>query len=333
MSLVRALVVVAWAGLAVVAAAHAQPPGGFAPQCSGSVDYGWPRFESRAELVKDERWATYYQRVYGELPTAYPVCVYDLEHINGSAFAAANLTGVRPVVADPTTVKPGDLYRQPILPGAYDDLAIYHPRWTPIPNHTWVEVMHTVFRTELTGMWVWTATGSGVWANVGRTYVFPTPVDVRQTHAEAIAFLREGCSVSISNKWPQQESDIFGLCAREKGIDSIQFEPTTGVEPWGTFNLVGLTEMVLANLDGDKTSGVANASDTPLRSGWRASKQCVCTNEPIADTCGLMAKPPFPIVAEEPRLCEIREKNLTKKCTQATCRPTFCKVNSTASLI
>ena len=39
-----------------------------------------------------------------------------------------------------------------------------------------------------------------------------------------------------------------------------------------------------------------------------------------------MPKPPFPIFAEEPRLCVVRENSLLSKCTQATCRPTVCKV-------
>ena len=64
-----------------------------------------------------------------------------------------------------------------------------------------------------------------------------------------------------------QESDIFGLCAREKGIDSIQFEPTQGHTPIGTFGLPGLTEIVLVNIDGDKTCGVEDPRNTPLRCG------------------------------------------------------------------
>ena len=159
---------------------------------------------------------------------------------------------------------------------------------------------------------------------VGKTLVFPSPSDPAQTHAAAIAFLREGCSATISNKWPQLESDIFGACARQKGYDSIQFEPTEGKTPLGTFGLTGLTEMVLVNLDGDKGCGTETPSETLLRAGWNASEQCCCANTPIADSCGLMAKPPKPIIFEQPRLCELREKSIKASCTEATCNSWTC---------
>ena len=76
----------------------------------------------------------------------------------------------------------------------------------------------------------------------------PTPADPSQTHAEAIAWARKGCSVKISSDWPLLESQIFGLCVREKGYGSVQFAPQQGQEPLGTFNLTGLTEMVLAGI-------------------------------------------------------------------------------------
>ena len=65
----------------------------------------------------------------------------------------------------------------------------------------------------------------------------PTPADPSQTHAEAIAWARKGCSVKISSDWPLLESQIFGLCVREKGYGSVQFAPQQGQEPLGTFNL------------------------------------------------------------------------------------------------
>ena len=51
------------------------PPANFEPRCA-SEDYGWPRFNSIEEL-RASKWAAYYTSVYGALPTAYPICVYD----------------------------------------------------------------------------------------------------------------------------------------------------------------------------------------------------------------------------------------------------------------
>ena len=124
------------------------------------------------------------------------------------------------------------------------------------------------------------------------------------------------------------ESDVFGLCAREKGYDSVQFEPSQGQVPWGTFTLAGLTEMVAVNIDGDKTCGVEQQESTPLRQGWRASKRCQCVNQPIPKTCGLMPTPPYPfnVTGEMPRLCKVREKSLKATCDPRVCGHYYCDV-------
>lgn len=294
----------------------------FEPSCASSVDYGWPRFQNLTELQADKRWSTYFKLVFGEVPSTFPVCTFDFWVLNETAYEKAGLSNTRTIISNPKTVKEGDLFRQ------NENLQIYHGKWEPAPNHSWVEVQHMVFPTEVDGMWVWRTRGSGVYANVGRTVVFPTPADTSQAHHDAIAFLSAGCSKKPAASWPQYESDVFGFCAREKGYDSIQFEPQQGTQPMGSFGLTGLTEMVLVNLVGKYNSGVLNASQTPLRSGWQASHQCQCDNEAIMPSCGLMPKPPFPysLIGESPRLCRLREKSRFAKCNPTTCRPTLCRV-------
>jgi len=290
----------------------------FEPSCVSDKDYGWPRFQNRSHLEADQAWATYFQVAYGELPQAYPVCVFDLWFLNPGAYIAAGLNGTRPLV-DASKVVEGDLYIALSLFG------IYHSTWAPLPSNTWFEVTHSVLPTEMVGAWVWRTHGSGIWGNTGRTLVFPSPSDPSQTHAEAIAFLKENCSVAISPKWPQLESDIFGLCAREKGIDSIQFEPQDGQVPLGTFNLTGLTEAVLVSVDGDKSCGVPEPSATPLRAGWQASRTCGCVNDPIPPACGLMPKPPPPMIREKPPLCELRAEDRSASCDPNACKPWSCE--------
>merc|ERR1711879_981205 len=102
-------------------------------------------------------------------------------------------------------------------------LQIYHEVYTPLPANTWAEIEHTSFGSELKGFWGGRFRGTGIWANTGNTIVFPNHNDPALNHAEAISFLTDGCSVPITSHWPRLESDIFGLCAREKGYDSIQF--------------------------------------------------------------------------------------------------------------
>ena len=295
--------------------------GQFLPNCVSDNDYGWPRFH-RVDELRNSSWSAYFTSVYGELPTQYPVCVYDFWRLDAQAYVEAGLNGTRPFV-DPGNVSEGDLF-------AYGELefGIYHNKWEPIPNNTWVEVTHSVLPTETMGAWVWNQRGSGVWYNTGRTVVFPTPSNPSQIHAEAIKWLREGCSHKISVFWPQLESDIFGACAREKGIDSIQFEPQQGEVPTGTFGITGRTEMVLVGVDGNETCGMANASATPLRSGWMASRVCDCQNEPIPDTCGLEPQPPpgVPGVFVHPPLCEVWKENHSNSCDPTTCGKWHCQV-------
>ena len=164
--------------------------------------------------MESSKWATYFKIVYGQqLPTEYPLSVYDAWSINAEAYLQAGLANetTHPIV-DPQHVKEGDLYE-----GGWGGLAIYHGQWDAASNNSWVEISHAVYPTELEGMWVWRRRGSGIYANVGRTKVFPTPADPSKIHREAIAFLSAGCSKKPSSDWPQMESDVFGFCAREKG--------------------------------------------------------------------------------------------------------------------
>ena len=309
-----------WTAIAVVSGDQ------FEPSCSSAADYGWPRFDSAAELRADRAWSSYFSAVYGELPdvSSFPVCMFDAHVINETAFNAAGLAGTRPLVNVTAALREGDLYPA-AAPGR---LGVYHADWAPLPNNSWTEIGHTVYPTELDGFWAWRARGSGVWANVGRTLVFPTPSDPTQVHAAAIAYISAGCSKQPSTSWPLLESDIFGFCAREKGIDSVQFKPQEGQIPVGTFGLAGQTEIVFTRLDGDHNCGTAHPSETLLHSGWRASSSCACKNLPIDPLCGLMAFPPpgLPAAAQEPKLCAAQAKNGSMACLGYRCSETTCVV-------
>ena len=256
------------------------------------------------------------------MPTVYPVCTFDLEALDTVAVGTfgLNKTGQLPTPKFPTAnLSDGDLFY-----GGQMGYQIFHEAlpWKPVPAHGWVEVTHTTLPTELMSYWAWRQKGSGVWFNVGKTMTFPSPADPQKTHAAAIAFLTANCSAKVSPHWPQMESDIFGQCAREKGFDSIQFEPTAGSKPWGSFGLAGLVELVLVNLDGDKVCGVAAPSKTLLRGGWLANRTCECENAPMAPHCGITGIncATMPGGSCMPRLCE------TWPCQFAhpPCRDTWC---------
>jgi hypothetical protein len=304
-------------------------PGG-QPSCTSLDDHHWPRFNDAAELADNKPWFEYLQAVYGDLPTSsFPICTFDFNVLRSSAPHTSHTVMNHTVMNVSSTLKDGDLFRSKVMGG----FQIYHETWQPAANDSWIEIAHAVYPTELEGMWVWNARGSGVWANVGRTIVFPTPVDPSKTHAEAIAYLRQGCSKTPSWEWPQLESDIFGFCAREKGIDSIQFQPQTGQVPTGTFGLTGVTEVVLVNLDGNKGCGVDDPSTTPLRQGWNAAKMCKCTNAPIPPLCGLMAFPPAGMLPSlvSPPLCAAQAANKSVACNGYLCSHTSCGLTSSST--
>jgi hypothetical protein len=298
----------------------------FEPWCTSTSDHGWPRFDSAAELAADAPWSAYFTAVYGVLPATsdYPVCTFDFRVLNATAYTAAGLEVSRPIVTNTSELKEGDLFRSFAGPG----YGIAHEVWSPLPNNTWTEVAHLVYPTELDGFWVWRTRGSGVWANVGRTIVFPTPADPSKIHADAIVFLVQGCSKQPSASWPQMESDIFGFCAREKGFDSVQFRPQDGEHPTGTFGLPGATEIVFTRLDGDENCGSADARDTLLRSGWLASSTCACANLPIDPLCGLMAFPPSSLKPSmvHPKRGAAQAQNESVACQGYHCTPTTCAV-------
>ena len=162
----------------------AQGSRAFEPRCRSDNDHGWPRFRSRVELEADRKWTAYFLGVYGELPTEFPICVFDMWNLDVRAYEAAGLGDSRPIIPYPfKPVRDGDLFEAETSPPTF---GIYHSTWAPVSNNTWVEVAHEVLPTELNGSWVWVTRGSGVWVNVGRTIVFPTPADPSQTHAEAM---------------------------------------------------------------------------------------------------------------------------------------------------
>eukprot|EP01063_Lacrimia_lanifica_P022186 TRINITY_DN29850_c0_g1_i1.p1 TRINITY_DN29850_c0_g1~~TRINITY_DN29850_c0_g1_i1.p1 ORF type:complete len:320 (+),score=61.74 TRINITY_DN29850_c0_g1_i1:67-1026(+) len=312
-------------GLAVLLGAAADESY-FEPQCASSVDYGWPRFENQTALEADTQWAAYFRQVYGELPDVYPVCVYDFSWLDQGAYKAAGLSGSRHVKtgAELQTLQEGDLFAAPNI-GVVAELHIYHGAWAPLPDNAWVEVTHAVLPSEVGAAWVWRQRGTGLWVNTGTTKVFPTPSNVSQTHQAAIAYLTANCTYPVHPEWPQAESDVFGGCAQEKGIDTVQFAPQDGQHPMGTFGLYGSTEMALSRFLGDSTCGTDTPSATLYKAGWRASRHCVCVNEPVDPNCGLMPFAPMGITPHPP-LCAAQARDPKVPCNALKCKLARCKL-------
>lgn len=202
-------------------------------------------------------------------------------------------------------------------------LMIYHSSYEPASANTWIEITHRQVPTELKGMWCWRMRGSGVWFNTGNTRTFPG-------HAEAGIFLQTGCSAKVHWAWPRQESDLYGSCAREKGYESIQFEPQS-LTPLSTWGAPGMTELVITGLDGQNNCGTADGSKTTLRSGWMASQQCDCETLEAPPRCGISTRAPmFPYFGySDPPLCAAQTGvHFWVPCDPSECKPTACKLPS-----
>lgn len=114
-----------------------------------------------------------------------------------------------------------------------------------------------------------------------------------------------------------------------EGIDSIQFGAQEGMTPIGMRGSqwdagdVGVTEMVLVNMDGKNVCGTDDASQTEFRSGWKASRQCDCENVELPDECGGFERWPIP---SDPPVCEKARIRFWAKCDPSTCPKTTCKL-------
>lgn len=136
---------------------------------------------------------------------------------------------------------------------------------------------HALYRLEAPvpfGCWFFTAKGTGVWANVGRS--------LRADSREHASALLNASAPVLSTDAPRVGNFLLGQdthwCSRalELGFDSIQVATSHG---GGSANFLGRSELVLcsgpcathANL-----CGGCPPSGVELRAGLRADRPCVC---------------------------------------------------------
>ena len=128
-------------------------------------------------------------------------------------------------------------------------------------NHTWYEVMRTAMSrktTEMPGSWYWAARGSGIWVNVGKTYV-----DADTGRGEAYWFFSHG--------GPR----VAQLAAQ--GYDSLQFPRLAGTRTY-TGQPVNNDRFELVMLRNASNQWLCGACADDLRAGWAHSRPCSCVN-------------------------------------------------------
>lgn len=252
-----------------------------------------------AERGQSLEWDAYLRRVYGEVdPPTYPV---DLGRLSW-------------LYHDGLPIKLAPVQRAPQCSGVYGHAWIspvgcpypssrigvfgafiqhYHPRdglrgpthlhgerrnsLLGVANHTWVEVQRTTTNhpLELCSFWYFHAPGSGVWWNVGRTYVatasegrneehwFPTPWTFDQGQ-----FVRRHSVLSCKG------SEALRRLIHD-GYDSLQIPDISGMGLTNHFEIIDLRHW---KLKGSNMSNVLKCSrgHDEYRSGFNASQRCSC---------------------------------------------------------
>jgi len=252
------------------------------PSCQDDSDHGWPRFENAAQILQS-KWHLYFMEVYGELPTHYPVCIFDFSMLYPEALSKAgidvNITTKTSGFVDGDLISDKEMHAGWSI--RHPALTLFHSKWQPVPSNTWFEIRHVALPWEVNGFWAYRARGSGIWVNSGNTIVLPDGNYLNGTlHVEASEFLAKLCP-DIHAK---DRDAIFGRCAHEAGYDSVQMTPDA-TKPWGSFGNIATTELVIPALEGRYSCGTPKGSDTPLRSGFAASHKCACETAPKTELC------------------------------------------------
>ena len=154
-----------------------------------------------------------------------------------------------------------------------------------VANHTWVEVQRTATNhpLELCSFWYFHAPGSGVWWNVGRTYVatasegraeehwFPTPRTF--DHGQ---FVRRHSVLSCKG------SEALRRLIHD-GYDSLQIPDISGMGLTNHFEIIDLRHWKLKG--GNHSTSKCSRSHDEYRSGFNASQSCSCYSiEPSENT-------------------------------------------------
>lgn len=265
-------------------------------QCQSESDYGWPRFSSQTELEASP-WGAYLREMYGALPQQYPFCTFDLWYINKYAKSFPAL-GITP---DPSKASHGNKINHTFHRGDYDDGDfydtdfgnwIYHSDVAVVPNNTWIEVQHALFKTETKAMWFTRSRGSNIWYNVGRSISF---ISDDGHNAAYDYFAARGCKYPVPPdppKGPLNCSDpkqveyclelaagrenAMAACAAAEGWESIQFASVPG-PIINTFGHVGWIELLSTSLRGNYSCGTPRGGmSAGFRYGWDAADPCDC---------------------------------------------------------
>lgn len=265
------------------------PPASNVQDLCAYGDGGWPVFNSYEDLANDSAWSTYFQSVYGSIPSdGYPICVGGFWFLYESKLSAAGISGYDSV--GKCSNNNFDHYKYQNDYQTDDASWIYHSSWQAVPGDTWVEVTHTSWihdspLSEVNGLWAMNAPGSGLWIYTGNTASWTDHVE---------GWLAMNCGPLPHPDWSFDGGIVFediAPCATNWGYDTIQF--TQECCQWSVWDYPNVCEQ-------DKTTSsavnveilIVQASGTSpcgggsiFRAGWNAQLECDCNEDDHFGNC------------------------------------------------
>lgn len=242
------------------------------PRCSDGDQYGWPVFNSQAELQASE-WGQYFEWTYGEIPSrGYPICTYGQvmlyrPHLDGAGVTPPN----KFKDGCPGKTNAGQWYKTMTSAGSEASWSnwIWNPNLSApqdfgagLPSDVWVEVHHKSFSVDGSATWLYYAAGSGIWAWLGNTQAYPD-------HKEAVAdIMGKQCGGECSGEFEKLYEAM-----RIQGRDTIQFLYHDDMNCGN-----GAIEIVDPAGSGKHPCGQDMSGLTRFKAGWGASADCICDN-------------------------------------------------------
>jgi len=271
------------------------PPGrAVFPHCEVGDQHGWTKFDSVDDLKKDAAWSSYFQLVYGEVPTTgYSICTYGLTLLYKPLVAQAGLSGYWTPDEDcPKTA--GKPYAKMSGFPASDWSWIWnpilgHPNGYSLTGNHWVEVMHTAFKMDGSATWFYYTPGSGIYMWLGNTKVY-------DDHPDAVAdLLSQQCMDPPKSLGPNecgQQFEQLYKAAKLRKYDTLQFTKHADMQCTTKANYMGNMAIEIVDLAGP--GGYACSEQFPngategwsrFRAGWEGKYKCYCDNNQKAINC------------------------------------------------
>lgn len=251
-----------------------KPPPAPPPTPSGS----WPTFSTLQQFNADP-WAKYYQAVYGNLPTSFPVRTLDLWMLYDLELTKAKLTGATGCPQSVGTCPTAN----PPLGQRYNVNNEYQPRytsfsWHPYPYselaaNSWKEVIHMAdpFGDEHYGAWFMYAPGSGIYVFLGQTIAFAEHQDAYTHFAVTTGDKNE----ELSKAAAAQGYDTVQFLSH---LDHVSYQCDTQNTGNPGLNYMGM-EILGCKLVGTFACGTAAGAPSSIKTGWMASRACTCDNK------------------------------------------------------